>query len=246
MNRYDLLTEAYDHFDSAVLEMVLADTVETFCIENEGGFEFVEEYINLLESGKATDEHLEDFSLVISETFANQMSPYLGLIYEAEEADDVLNDLGSARPKLKTGLRKFTDDTLKPNVEKAKTYVTGKYGQIKKYATDKVAAAKGKWNDLKDTFKTYKDISLKPRMRAWGEKLKTLKARLSPEQYLYKIKQGFNNAKNWVGEKAGKVSKAVTGGIAAAKFKAADWADRAGKKVSSVGSKISKTANAAA
>lgn len=241
MNRYDLLVEAYDHFDNAILEMVLTDTVKDFCIENEGGFKFIEEYINLLESGQTTKQHLEDFSAAITETYTSHLSSYLGLIYEATP-EEMKDNFGMVAPlKTKSGFQNFVDDTLKPKSNKALDKgkelldkATVKAKDLKDKAAPKWDEFKNKSEEFIDNAKTKATDFKNTATPKWNElksKVIGLKDKLKDYDYKGAIKKGWERAKEYTATKATNLGKAVTGGIANLRKNAAKTIARTSGKV---------------
>ena len=142
-----LFVEVYDQMDDAILEMVLTDTVEKMCIESEENMEAIGNYVELLETGKSTSKYDDAFTAMIAETFTNEMVNCVSL-FEAFDPS-----YGGDDDEYR---KKYPEAFKKPLWARTKE------------------AAKSKFADLRDTLRTYKKISLEPRMKAWGEKLKTL------------------------------------------------------------------------
>lgn len=226
----DLLLEIYDDIDSSILEMVLEDAVVKICIEEENGIAYVEQYLELLESGKLSDENEVEFCDIISESFLQSMSVYGDLIIEA--------------PLTSHG-KEYEELMAKNPGASARANAAGKEYENLNKVYSKRATLREKLKGTKDTVDNSK----------FAGKLKELKAKLGATKYEQTIKSGLAKAKKFTSDTAAKVGSAVTGGVAYARRKAGEGrkfvSDKAtsarvfaGKKMVDAGVKANKFATA--
>jgi len=209
MNNTDseILLEAFDHFDDVILETILTDTVEKVCIESKENMEAIGTYLELMETDYEESLKYDDFFIsAITETFANEMTRYIPM---------VITEVSSSKQQPSKKSRNKKQPQPPPNQPSAKP-APSKPTRRKKQATNTSANQPSATPTQPQPPPNQKGISgmkRPPGPPTLMQRLKDWKSGKEGPNFYTAVKDGFNNAAQYIKNKYEPIRKTALSGL---------------------------------
>ena len=214
--------EVLETIDEPILETILVDAVEDFCLA-ENSTEYVEAYISLLENGISDKEIDNDFEDLISAHFINTAEIYEGLFSKIKDKVNQIkytsptyykaeNAVKAAKDAVKDTKEKVVNTTL-GDIGNASVGAVKTVGGVVSNAVKNAGVAAGNAigrTDVKDLFKGAKETG---------------------SNFVGALKRGVAKAKNNIQSGISKTGSAVTAGTSAALTKTGSSLTKLGNKM---------------